>query len=102
MSLIEVLDTRELIQKKEIFNKYLQESPLGELSQLEKAYFQILYDIYFISKRPNLEKAYPHLRMTNIESVSIRCIENLQENYFSVKFRTGEYIEIGKDKLIPI
>lgn len=102
MSLIEVLDTRDLVEKKEMYNKYLQESPLGELSQLEKAYFQILYDIYFISKREKLEKAYPHLKMTNIESVSICGNANLEENYFGVQFRTGEYIEIGKEKLITI
>ena len=54
------------------------------------------------SKREKLETAYPHLKMTNIESVSICGNANLEENYFGVQFITGEYIEIGKEKLITI
>ena len=51
-SLIDVLDTRDLLNKKKQFNKYLFETPC-ELSHLEKAYFKVLYDIYFISEMEN-------------------------------------------------
>ena len=36
-SLIDVLDSRELHEKKQQFNKYLDNSPLGEISDLEKS-----------------------------------------------------------------
>jgi len=100
-SLIDVLDSRELHEKKEQFNKYLDNSPLGEISALEKAYFQILYDIYFISGIDN-EESYPQYRMTNIVSVSIEYDKNLKLRYFKVNFRNGESLEIGENKLIGI
>ena len=99
-SLIDVLDTRELYNKKQQFNKYLFETPCGELSHLETAYFKILYDIYFISEMEN-EAAYPQYKMTNIKSVFIKY-DNNHEKYFEVNFRNGEYLQIGDNQLVKV
>ena len=68
---------------------------------MEKAYFKILYDIYFISGIDN-EESYPQYRMTNIVRVSIEYDDNLKLRYFKVYFRNGESLEIGENKLIGI
>ena len=99
-SLISVIDTRELFNKKQQFNKYLFETPCGELSHLETAYFKILYDIYFISEMEN-EAAYPQYKMTNIKSVFIKY-DNNHEKYFEVNFRNGEYLQIGDNQLVKV
>lgn len=100
ISLIDVLDTRELYNKKQQFNKYLIETPCGELSFLETAYFKILYDIYFISEMEN-ETAYPQYKMINIKSVFIKYDSN-HEKYFEVNFRNGESLQIGDNKLVQV
>ena len=97
-SLIDVLDTRDLFNKKKQFNKYLFETPCGELSQLEKAYFKVLYDIYFISEMEN-EAAYPQYKMTNIKSVFIKD-DNDHEKYFEINFVNGDSLQIGDNKLL--
>lgn len=100
-SLIDVIDSRDLYEKKVIFDKYLKDSPLGELPHLEKAYFQILYDIYFISELDR-DDAYPQYKMTNIVKVTIEYDENLEEKYFKVHFRNNETLEISNNRLIGI
>jgi hypothetical protein len=100
-SLINVLDSIELHEKREQFRKYLEKNQLGEISLLEKAYFQILYDIYFISAFEN-EDAYPEYKMTNIESVSIEYDKNIKLRYFKVNFKNCGSLEIGVNKLINI
>jgi len=100
-SLIDVIDSRELYEKKKLFDKYLKDSSLGELPHLEKAYFQILYDIYFISDMDS-EDAYPQYKMINIVKVTIEYDKNLDEKYFRVYFRNGETLEIGNNSFIVI
>ena len=99
-SLISVIDTRELFNKKQQFNKYLFETPCGELSFLETAYFKILYDIYFISEMEN-ETAYPQYKMINIKSVFIKYDSN-HEKYFEVNFRNGESLQIGDNQIVKV
>ena len=98
-SLIDVLDTRELYSKKHQFNKYLFETPCGELSHMETAYFKILYDIYFISGLEN-EESYPQYKMLNIMNVFIKYDRLHMKKYFEVYFRNGESLQIGDNKLI--
>lgn len=100
ISLIEVIDTREIYNKKQQFNKYLFEAPCGELSYLETAYFKVLYDIYFISEIEN-EAAYPQYKMTNIKSVVIKNDRNY-EKYFEVNFKNGESLHIGDNQLVKV
>lgn len=100
-SLIDVIDTRDIFEKKQQFNKYLKDTPVGEISELEKAYFQILYDIHFISEIEN-EHAYPQYKMTNIMCVFIKYDKNLKKKYFQINFRNGETLQIGDNQLIGV
>uniref|UniRef100_A0A6C0CQQ2 Uncharacterized protein n=1 Tax=viral metagenome TaxID=1070528 RepID=A0A6C0CQQ2_9ZZZZ len=96
MSLIEVIDCLQLEEKVSTFNKYLDESPTGEISSLEKAYFQILYDLHFSPTIESLD-IYKELQMINITNVSIDYDLDTYEKYFKVSFRSGKTLEIGKN-----
>ena len=96
MSLIEVIDCLHLDKRVSTFNKYLDESPTGEISPLEKAYFQILYDLHFSATIENLD-IYQELQMIHITTVSIDYDLDTYEKYFKVSFRSGKTLEIGKN-----
>lgn len=94
VSLIEVIDCYDIESKITAFNNYLDDSPLGEICPLERAYFKVLYDLNFRPASHDLNEK--EFGMTKIDKVCIDFDDNTYDKYFTVYFRCGKTLEITK------
>lgn len=92
-SLLEVIDAYCSCERKKLLTYYINNRPLGKLPQLEKAYFQVLYDLHFMSTIEN-EKDYSEFKMTNITYVEIDYDAENFQRYFIIYFVNNDSLHI--------
>lgn len=84
-SLLEVMDAFSPCERKKLLTFYINNRPLGKLPPLEKAYFQVLYDLLFMSTLEN-ENNYSEFKMTNIIDVVIEYDAERFQRYFMIYY----------------